>query len=144
MFWLKILWEIFVSIYANSSNLSKFGNEQATNAKTYFRCYEEILGCRLFTGSADHNVKDSSLIYRIHSLHKKNSHKQVSKQVTTKFSSSLELTIYTRHTGKEPVIRFWCSRYPGDTLFDHLKRTTCFSKKQNNSLAHMKFSVVFY
>lgn len=31
-------------------------------------CYEEVLGGCLLTGCADHNVKDSPLIYRIHSL----------------------------------------------------------------------------
>lgn len=37
---------------------------------THFGCDEEVLGRCLFAGCADNNVKDSSLIYRIHSLHR--------------------------------------------------------------------------
>lgn len=41
---------------------------------THFGRDEEILGCRLFARCVDHNVKNSSLIYRIHSLHRDENH----------------------------------------------------------------------
>lgn len=35
---------------------------------THFGGYEEVLGGCLFACCADHNIEDSSLIYRVHSL----------------------------------------------------------------------------
>lgn len=66
---------------------------------TYLGCYKEVLGCCLFTGGADHDVKDSSLVYRIHSLPNK---------VRTQLRKQMEIKIFVTET----KLQFWWVQNP--------------------------------